>query len=136
MVVLMGLPNETIEPDSVLGDMLVSIDYCEGYNPIVTFVWEINFNLADKKPLATCLSIEYDETAVPKNTRREWLFEYLAQPRPFKGKHLRGESNDPLAIQAMAFEQINTIREWQKTHEHSANHAGHGPSGAAVHRTP
>ena len=138
---LLGLPNETLEHDAVFGDILVSVDQHPEFNPIVTIVWGTPFNLPAKNKLYTCLSIEYDINIMPVRTRNRWLFELLAQPRPYTNYNIRGETDDLLVVQALAYDQMSQIRKRQSydktssTGSYGPANAGYGEASEAIHRS-
>lgn len=119
MIQLYGLPEETLERHRAFEQHSVSV-FREGFiTPVVTLIWLERFNLPDKKPLASVLSIEYNDHISNHYKRDHWLYEYLTRhgghKRPMQ---IRGRSDDPLTVLALAFDQAETLKQLQKGTTH------------------
>jgi hypothetical protein len=110
-MILLGLPNETIEHHQVLGDILVSYDELTS---VVTFVYGGDDQMDNLPVLYSLFSTCYDSEVFDNSPRKDWLIDLMA-------KHSRRVSiaekpylhcfhHELLAVQAQAFANIEQLK--------------------------
>lgn len=118
-MILLGLPNETIEPDPIFGEVLVSYDEVTS---VVTFIWSsvaANFN---SSLLYTVLSTCYDGEVLKNQLRHSWVHTIISQMGDRfhdPSEYIRTYVSDAMVAQAVAYHQMEQLK--GKTHDNERN---------------
>lgn len=114
-MISLGLPNETIEPNMVFGDVLISVD---DVTSVVTFVWGSADPYNNLPVLYSAISTVYDSEIFDDLERKYWLWECLIRKGQKNGHHsgfIQYTEKELFVVQALAFANIETLK--GKTHD-------------------
>jgi len=121
-MILLGLPNETIEYDPAFGEILVSVD---DVTSVVTFIW-CRKDMPNNLPvLYSAISTVYDSEVFDNLKRSKWITAVLTKwGQKFKHNEdtiLRSNAVELFVVQAHAFANIETLK--GKTHDRKSEPA-------------
>lgn len=116
-MIYFGLPNETIEHDPALGEVLVSVDKATS---VVTFIFSTNLKNNRPPLLYSIISTVYDVDLFDNLLRTHWVSSILqkwGQKYYFDDDLIiRSNASEPFVVQAVAFANIETLTK-RTTHD-------------------
>jgi hypothetical protein len=116
-MILLGLPNESIEYDPIFGEVLVSLD---DLTPVVTFIWSSKAAKNNPPLVYTVLSTVYDSGLLENRLRCSWVSTIQMGDRFHDpSKCIITHVSDAMVAQAVAYQHIEQLK--GKTHDNERN---------------
>jgi hypothetical protein len=120
-MIKLGLEGENIVHSHAFGDVLVALTQDEVLTPVVTFVYGSTPTKYNPRVLYTVISTCYAGEVFAQYDKPYWLWYFFANMGHYNSNVIyeRDDTHEPLAAQALAFEQIKKLQSGQPHDKHS-----------------